>query len=969
MPATAVTQTEKALETFDIRNFIDNLEPNPKSKGKYICPVCGGNNLAIDERSGKYQCFNGCECAAIREAIKPWAEVMAEKKGSSTVPKRAPFQKKVTPKNKPVPFPGGELTLVRLPEPATNAPQPQEPQFTPDRVFKAFKEEDATLEELKQITVTTYDYGNGQKIHRFDVPCVANEKGRIKSFAQSHVSDEGKNIWKKGDNPWSAYRLSEIIENACTTDGIPVLLLQEGEGCVEFARGASVASFTFQGGNWGNKEINTELQKIKDALGEVGIAFLHDSDEAGIKKANIVEKCCNEVGLAFLGIDPRNIYPELPCKGDIKEILDAMEVPEFIRRLEEQIHAAVKERCQQQESFEETDKNNNEKPKPKQVPPADIFARELAEQYKDKFRWNNEHKSWMEYEKVQNGKKAQLGIWTSIDSHTIECEIQNVLELRGIEGYGSDSYIQNIRKFLARKLNISQWNERENILPFKDGIVHIATGKFEKHSPENYLTWCLPREYNDNSVFSDWGTIRAWLQEATEGRIQSFKIFTHFAAAVLRGRHDLQKVLYLWGDGGSGKGTYTRLLESVIGEINCWSGKIESLDDLNQAASLLNKKLAIFADQDKIFGKLQTFKNLTGGDKISAKLLYKDPFQFKFKGLSLITANHAVLQGGGIGSWFKRRVIPEKMNITPTKVEDLDTKFKPEIAAFTKYLLSISDEEINATLRDGISSEQTDCNFWEMAIRQDSLASWVNEHIIFDANSQTRVGANKHECLGEEYHPIKATLFGSYHRYCHQGNLQGKSINNFPSELEEILKKVLRHPEVSRIRNREGSFFEGIRLRTLQDDIPTPLESLFPTLPNCDDPCDDPVTTSVTTSNPCSDQCDDLLTKKSFEDFDAKSSQGKNSDAIATSNPGKVIEPLVTARASGRHTPNSTANENTPNPKSDIYIGKECIIQAGGTFDGQQAEIKGYDQNYDEYQVISEGVELWFKLDKLQIKI
>jgi energy-coupling factor transporter ATP-binding protein EcfA2 len=55
---------------FDIRDYIDHLEPT-KKKGKFICPGCGGNNLSINPRNGAYQCFNGCENKDIREAIAP----------------------------------------------------------------------------------------------------------------------------------------------------------------------------------------------------------------------------------------------------------------------------------------------------------------------------------------------------------------------------------------------------------------------------------------------------------------------------------------------------------------------------------------------------------------------------------------------------------------------------------------------------------------------------------------------------------------------------------------------------------------------------------------------------------------------------------------------------------------------------------------------------------------------------------
>jgi hypothetical protein len=59
---------------FDIRNFTDRLTPakDGKEKGKYICPVCGDDNLGINDRNGAYSCLSsGCSSDEIRNAIAP----------------------------------------------------------------------------------------------------------------------------------------------------------------------------------------------------------------------------------------------------------------------------------------------------------------------------------------------------------------------------------------------------------------------------------------------------------------------------------------------------------------------------------------------------------------------------------------------------------------------------------------------------------------------------------------------------------------------------------------------------------------------------------------------------------------------------------------------------------------------------------------------------------------------------------
>lgn len=57
--------------SFDIREHLKSLTPVERKKNRYYCPICEGNNLTIKPESGTYQCWNGCECEDIRNAIAP----------------------------------------------------------------------------------------------------------------------------------------------------------------------------------------------------------------------------------------------------------------------------------------------------------------------------------------------------------------------------------------------------------------------------------------------------------------------------------------------------------------------------------------------------------------------------------------------------------------------------------------------------------------------------------------------------------------------------------------------------------------------------------------------------------------------------------------------------------------------------------------------------------------------------------
>lgn len=99
--------------TFHILDHADKLTPS-EEKGRYVCPGCGGNNLTISQ-DGAYQCWNGCECREIREAITPLSERSQ---------RRQVRKSKVVSTRKSTPLPSADICLARLETPATDSPLP-----------------------------------------------------------------------------------------------------------------------------------------------------------------------------------------------------------------------------------------------------------------------------------------------------------------------------------------------------------------------------------------------------------------------------------------------------------------------------------------------------------------------------------------------------------------------------------------------------------------------------------------------------------------------------------------------------------------------------------------------------------------------------------------------------------------------------------------------------------------------------
>jgi putative DNA primase/helicase len=314
--------------SFDIRDHLDKLEPG-KGKDKYVCPVCSGRNLSVAPKTGAYKCWSGdCSPDDIREAVRPLAEFLAERKGEQPAPQaKKPRAKKKEYPLAPIPI---DTILLRLPAPG-QSPQPEQ------------LAEDAPKRVPRNALQVTYEYSPTQSVVRYQWPDATSSKGYDKTFSQFHIDPNGKKVWTKGDARWPAYRLDEVIETLKTVpDDDPIgIAMLEGEGNVELARSIRLAALTLQGSNWSDPEIQKMLEALWATGKNISLIIIRDNDDTGIKKATGVGLVARHLQFPCLVIDPRAMWADIPEKGDIQQFLEAMAADEFLIRVESEIAKAA----------------------------------------------------------------------------------------------------------------------------------------------------------------------------------------------------------------------------------------------------------------------------------------------------------------------------------------------------------------------------------------------------------------------------------------------------------------------------------------------------------------------------------------------------------------------------------------------------------------------------------------------------
>lgn len=848
----SVTSSPQAPKlNFGLRHFLARLTPG-KGKDRYFCPVCG-RTLTIDRNTGAYKCWiNECSSKDIREAIAP-----SPQKNKRVIP---------TPSRQPQATASLEAKEV-VPNPLEIQPEHRrewvEGSGIAEEITKlnlrsiAGEKEIATLLNWKAYTgspgwyVLSVDPLTGMYDNRGqfkpDIP-IDFEKGDnpqkyitlpkgAKSSPIFPVIDvqTWEAIAKKYDLPFED-SVDEsrddkgfwkwVLENPA----VP-LIITEGikkGACLLLNRYVPIILT----GVWNGQCQKTQLTENLDIFvvpgREVFLGF--DSDllinsnvQAALKNLGelILQKGCNarvmEWELSFgKGIDDFILGSGAEALDEL--VRSAISFENWLLKLENQLKTSTN---QDKKSSSEKGGAKREK-----LPPPDVLGEEIAEDYRDRLAYNDVSGVWMRYE------GDYPGVWSPETDAFVESMVTGILKERGIRGYGTHSFVVNIVKKLRCELLQRRWKQpsANELLPFCDGVLEVATGKLLPHSSGYKFTWALERSHD--SLATDWSLIDKFLDHATGGNAALKEILLCFAAAVLRGRSDLQKFVHLIGVAGSGKGVYMRLLVDLIGAENCHTSTLEDwCGNRFEPANAHGKRLIVFSDEDKRTPQLGRFKSLTGGDWLRAEEKGKKAFQFRFDGMIIVASNFPIFAGDN-SSALTRRTISVPLNATTAAAQrrDVNKEFQPQLAAFTNHLLTIPEQRVTEVLRGLKEVPEVAQQSWENRIRTDSIASWLNDRVIRDSMATTPVGNDAED---------ENALFGSYVSFCRKSGTQSRANRHFSSDLLELCQVVLGWTEIEKVHTRTGKFIKGLRLRETRDyEIPTHDYSLFQAVTDSVTDCD-----------------------------------------------------------------------------------------------------------------------------------
>lgn len=247
---------------------------------------------------------------------------------------------------------------------------------------------------------------------------------------------------------------------------------------------------------------------------------------------------------------------------------------------------------------------------------------------------------------------------------------------------------------LHRRLvtKIDDYDTSPDLASTLNGTIDLSSGVFRAAERRDYITTQFGTVYDEKATCPRW---HAFLQEVFAGDVDLIRFIQKIIGYSLTGSTAEQKMFIFYGFGKNGKTVLINTIDAMLGG---YAGKAsfktfdadKKNEQTNDLAALKGKRFVSMVESgaDRKLNE-PLIKEVTGGDKISCRLLYKESFEYfpQFK-LFLATNHKPVITRSDYGIWRRIVLIPFTQNFEG-KDEDkgLIDKLRAELPGILNWAL------------------------------------------------------------------------------------------------------------------------------------------------------------------------------------------------------------------------------------------------------------------------------------------
>ena len=298
------------------------------------------------------------------------------------------------------------------------------------------------------------------------------------------------------------------------------------------------------------------------------------------------------------------------------------------------------------------------------------------------------------------GQKAPLyyydpdkGIW--VEDNEFLQDLISVIYPEVTEKQAFDILYKIARQSTLRKI-------QSNYTVIGDKLYNSETEEFKELTPDIIVTRKINTGYNpeaEEPTIKGWKPSK-WLAELFDNDQELYNLAIQIIKASITGR-TLKNIFWLYGEGGTGKGTFQQLLINLVGMDNVASLKMTEFDKSRFSTSILLGKTLVIGDdvqKDAVIKDTSNMFSLATGDIMTIEDKGKRPYSLRLN-MTIVQSSNGLPRMNGDREAIDRRfkILPftRVFKGKPNKaIKEYYINKKEVLEYFTRLALETPTEDI-----------------------------------------------------------------------------------------------------------------------------------------------------------------------------------------------------------------------------------------------------------------------------------
>ena len=284
---------------------------------------------------------------------------------------------------------------------------------------------------------------------------------------------------------------------------------------------------------------------------------------------------------------------------------------------------------------------------------------------------------------------------------------------------------------------VDQWDADPWLLNTPSGVVDLRNGEVRSSSPNAYMTKVTGVVADSSCAIPTW---RRFLQRTTDGNTELEDFLQRVSGYALTGVTSEHALFFIYGTGANGKSTFLNAITGCQGDYHRTSA-IETFTASaterhpTDLAALRGARLvtAVETEEGRRWAESK-IKSLTGGDRIAARFMRQDFFEFTPTFKLIIAGNH---KPGlrSVDEAIRRRfhLVPFTTTVPPS---ERDETLADQLRAEWPGILAWAIEGCLAWQERGLAAPEVVRTATAAYLEaEDALAAWIEDEGQIDPNA------------------------------------------------------------------------------------------------------------------------------------------------------------------------------------------------------------------------------------------